>query len=406
MADKLKDEQNKNMPRTPKLNLKNVSKYIVIILLIIFGVPFIYFTLFSDSSEEKEIEAPTKIEKASEGGITKNISDNYGDKEIQDEVDRKLEEKVQEKPLEAQEKIIYVQQEAPPKTEEELFREELRKQRRERAVEARLSGFKRSDKEFINPNVGNGNNSQNPNLDPNFLASLYKQESNDPNMQDKKKKFIAESSVDEFVLRKTLTPTISKYTLKAGSILPVTMWAKVNSDNPGTILAITRENVYDSLTGIKLLIPQGAKLLGQYSSDVAFGQERVQVVFNRLTLPNGKSINLGSMIGSDLEGQSGLRDKVDTHMSRVVGSVLMSAILGAGGAITTSDNNNRNENDWQSQAGQGAGQQIMAVGNRYAEKVLNVQPTLTVRSGFRATILTTQDIVLENYNKDINYIFD
>ncbi|WP_297489080.1 TrbI/VirB10 family protein, partial [uncultured Cetobacterium sp.] len=404
MGDKLKEEQNKtNKPNTPTLNFKNISKYIGIILLVVVGLPLVYLTLNetdNKSNEENKENFPVKIEKVTGSGISKNMSDDYGDKKFRKEIDKEIEAKKEEtKPLEEQEKTASVQQNLqniPQKTEEELFQEELKKQRRERLVEARLSGFKKSNKEFINPSIANSNTNQNPNLDPNFLASLYKQESNDPNMQEKKKKFINESSSDEFILRKTLVPTISKYTLKAGSIVPVTMWAKVNSDTPGTILAITRENIYDSLTGMKLLIPQGAKLLGKYSSDVSFGQDRVQVVFNRLTLPNGKSINLGSMLGSDLEGQSGLKDKTNNHMTKVVGSVLMSAILGAGGAITTS--NNKNENDWQNQAGEGAGQQIMAVGNRYAQKVLNVQPTLTVRSGFRATILTTQDIILENYD--------
>ena len=183
------------------------------------------------------------------------------------------------------------------------------------------------------------------------------------------------------------------------------MWAKVNSDNPGSILAITRETVYDSLTGTIKLIPMGTKLYGQYSSEVAFGKERVQIVFNRMTLPNGKSINLGSMIGSDLEGQSGLKDKVDTHMTKVVASVVMSAILGAGTAITT-DNNSNNDNDWRYAAGQGAGEQMINVGNKYAEKVLNVQPTLTIRSGYRANIIIDKDIILESYQNNVEYIFN
>lgn len=408
----LKENQNKEISnkKTVNINTKNLIKLIGGILFVI-SLPFLYLFMFSSDKKQEKQESITlkNDEVLISQGITNNLSNDYSSRKngIDNIINKQLEKKtLEEKPIQEIKAKTNYYNEPKQLTEEEVFIKEIKRKRREAQLEAKMSGFKKSNKS-INSNIGSSNNetSENPALDPTFLSSLYKQEKDDLNMQKQRKDFLKNSAIDEFVLTKTLTPSLSKYEVKTGSIIPVTMWTKVNSDNPGSILAITRETVFDSLTGTVKLIPMGTKLYGQYSSEVAFGQERVQIVFNRMTLPNGKSINLGSMIGSDLEGQSGLKDKVDTHMTKVVASVVMSAILGAGTAITT-DNNSNNDNDWRSGAGQGAGEQIINVGNKYAEKVLNIQPTLSIRSGFRANIIIDKDIILESYDNNIEYIFN
>lgn len=409
----LKENQNKEISnkKSVNINTKNLTKLIGGVLLVI-SLPFLYIFMFS-SYENQEKTEPTTFgndDTLISQGVANNLPSDYSSRknEIDNTINEQLEKNKisEEKPIqEIREQVNY--NEPKQLTEEEMFMQEIKRRRREAELEAKMSGFQKSNKS-INQNAGSSSNNGtngNPALDSTFLSSLYKQEKDDPNMQNQRKDFLKNSAIDEFVLTKTLTPSLSRYEVKTGSIIPVTMWAKVNSDNPGSILAITRETVYDSLTGTIKLIPMGTKLYGQYSSEVAFGQERVQIVFNRMTLPNGKSINLGSMIGSDLEGQSGLKDKVDTHMTKVVASVVMSAILGAGTAITT-DNNSNNDNDWRYLAGQGAGEQMINVGNKYAEKVLNVQPTLTIRSGFRANIIIDKDIILESYQNNVEYIFN
>ncbi len=218
----------------------------------------------------------------------------------------------------------------------------------------------------------------------------------DNNYQKKKTEFLRESAIDEFVLQKPLTPALSPYEVKAGTILPLTLETGINSDIPGQITAIVKNDVYDSKTGRVLLIPSGSRVIGQYSSNVSFGQERVQLVFNRITLPNQKSINIGSMIGVDQMGQSGAKDKVDAKLGKVFGSVIMSAILGAGTAVTTDRNNS---DDWESEAGRGAGEQILDVGSNYADKLLNVQPTLTIRPGYTIGMFIGKDLLLEPYER-------
>ena len=112
-------------------------------------------------------------------------------------------------------------------------------------------------------------------------------------------------------LRGSLHRPISRYELKASSIIPVTLISGLNSDLPGPVTAQVRERVYDTVTGDHVLIPQGARLFGWYDSKVAWGQERVLLCWDRIIFPNGNSINLECMPAGDLTGQAGLTDEVD-----------------------------------------------------------------------------------------------
>ena len=131
---------------------------------------------------------------------------------------------------------------------------------------------------------------------------------------------------------------------------------------------------------------------------MSFGQERVQVVFNRITLPNQKSINIESMLGVDKLGASGVSDKVDTKMRKVFASVIMSAILGVGAGAVKEDNDDDND-EWKNDAINGGGTQAINVGNNYANKVLNVQPSLKIRQGFTVGLFVEKDLILEAYKR-------
>ena len=92
-------------------------------------------------------------------------------------------------------------------------------------------------------------------------------------------------------------------------MIPAALITAINSDLPGEVIAQVTEPVYDHATGRTVLIPQGSRLIGQYDSQVAYGQERALIAWNRVIMPNGRSINIGSMTGADLTGASGLHDR-------------------------------------------------------------------------------------------------
>jgi type IV secretion system protein VirB10 len=133
----------------------------------------------------------------------------------------------------------------------------------------------------------------------------------------------------------------SPYVVQAGTVIPAALITGIRSDLPGQITAQVTEAVYDSPTGQYLLIPQGAKLIGQYDSSVAFGQSRILLVWTRLIMPDGTSIVLERQPGADTEGYAGLEDEVDKHWGMLFKAAILSTLLSVGAeAGTGSDENN------------------------------------------------------------------
>jgi type IV secretion system protein VirB10 len=179
----------------------------------------------------------------------------------------------------------------------------------------------------------------------------------------------------------------------AGSIIPAALITGLRSDLPGEITAQVTQDVYDTPTGKILLIPQGAKLVGQYDAQITFGQSRALLVWNRLILPNGKSIILQRQPGADMEGYAGLEDEVDNHWGMLFEAAALSTILSVGSEAGTSDS----ENNLAQAIRQGASQSFNQAGEQVVGRSLNVQPTITIRPGFPVNVLVTRDLFLEPY---------
>lgn len=194
-----------------------------------------------------------------------------------------------------------------------------------------------------------------------------------------------------------LEAPLSATELKAGTVIPAVMIGGVNSDLPGQIVGQVTRNVYDSTTGRYLLIPQGAKLVGSYDSDVAFGQSRVLVAWKRLILPDGASFDLGAMPGADQGGYAGFRDKVDNHYRRTFGSALMVSLFSAGIQLSQPQaTNNQNVSAGQTTAA-ALGQEMGQLGMEVARRNLSVKPELKIRPGYRFNIQVTQDLVMREW---------
>jgi type IV secretory pathway VirB10-like protein len=190
-----------------------------------------------------------------------------------------------------------------------------------------------------------------------------------------------------------LQSTPSPFVLQAGAVIPAALITGLRSDLPGQITAQITENVYDSPTGKILLIPQGARLIGQYDAQITFGQSRALLVWNRLLLPNGRSIVLERQPGTDAEGYAGLEDEVDNHWGQLFEAAILSTVLSVGAEAGTSNS----ENNLAQAIRQGASQNINQTGEQVVGRSLNIQPTITVRQGFPVRVMVTHDLVLEPY---------
>jgi type IV secretion system protein VirB10 len=190
-------------------------------------------------------------------------------------------------------------------------------------------------------------------------------------------------------------PPASQFVLQAGAVIPASLITGLRSDLPGQVTAQVTEDVYDSPTGKILLIPQGARLIGQYDAQIAFGQSRALLVWNRLIMPNGKSIVLERQPGADTEGYAGLEDEVDNHWGMLFKAAILSTLLSVGSEAGTSDS----ENNLAQAIRQGASQSFSQIGQQVFGRSLNVQPTITIRPGFPVRVLVTHDLVLEPYRE-------
>ncbi|KXG84210.1 IncP-type conjugal transfer protein TrbI [Agrobacterium bohemicum] len=221
----------------------------------------------------------------------------------------------------------------------------------------------------------------------------------DQNGQGSKEDFFNQDIKDLGYLPNQVVPQISPYELKRGSVIPATLITGLNSDLPGRITAQVSQNVYDSATGHRLLIPQGAKLFGRYDSKVSFGQERVLVVWTDLIFPNGSTLQIGGMAGTDAEGYGGFRDKVDRHLWRTFGSAALVALIGTGIDMSMPQSSTLATQDTASDAARrNFAESFGRVAEETISKNLNVQPTIHVRPGYKFNVLVDQDIVFPSNN--------
>jgi type IV secretion system protein VirB10 len=218
-------------------------------------------------------------------------------------------------------------------------------------------------------------------------------QNSDANGQRSKEDFFNQDIKDLGYLPNQVVPQLSLYELKRGSVIPATMITGLDSDLPGRITAQVSQNVYDSATGYRLLIPQGAKLFGRYDSKVSFGQDRVLVVWTDLIFPNGSTLQIGGMAGTDVEGYGGFKDKVDRHLWRTFGSAALVAIIGTGIDMSMPEGSTLATNDTASDAARrNFAESFGRVAEQTISKNLNVQPTIRIRPGFKFNVLVEQDI--------------
>ncbi len=223
---------------------------------------------------------------------------------------------------------------------------------------------------------------------------------NDPtavqNRQSQKEAFLAKGRETATRNAGTLQAPASPYTVMAGTIIPAALVTGINSDLPGQIIAEVTQPVYDTATGRYLLIPQGSRLIGRYDSQVAFGQRRVLLVWLRLVLPDTSSIALDKLPGIDPAGYAGLEDGVDWHWSRILAGAMLSTLLGVNAELAVSNQNQANGNTVIALR-DSAQDTTNQIGQEITRRNLSIQPTLTVRPGFRVNVMVNKDLVLRPY---------
>ena len=209
--------------------------------------------------------------------------------------------------------------------------------------------------------------------------------------QDRKVAFVASGTRTPTIYSGQLNAPAERYVVTAGSTIAAALITGLSSDLPGEVVAQVTEDVFDSTTGRTKLIPQGTRLIGSYDAHVTYGQSRALVVWTRLILPDGRSLDLDRLIGTDAGGQSGFADRVNHHTGKLIEAGLLSTLFGVGSNVATSGGNN---SDIAFAIRDSAGQSVERAGDKLVGHQLDVQPTITIRPGARVRVLVSRDLVL------------
>ena len=214
-----------------------------------------------------------------------------------------------------------------------------------------------------------------------------------PSSQARKLAFVNAKPDKETTNPRPLAASPSPHAILAGTIIPASLITGLNSDLPGTTIAQVTENVYDTVMGEFLLIPQGTRLIGKYDSVVAYGQKRALLVWTRIILPNGNSIVIDNLPATDVAGYAGLEDEVDIHTWQLLKGIGMATLLGVGTQLSIGND----ESDLVKALRESVQQTTNRAGQRIVERELDVQPTITVRPGWPLRVIVSRDLVMKPY---------
>lgn len=215
----------------------------------------------------------------------------------------------------------------------------------------------------------------------------------DPSYQQRKLDFLNGTATGGIYNPHALQDPVSPYQIIAGTVIAAALVTGLNSDLPGEVIAQVTENTFDSVTGQTLLIPQGSRLIGSYDSVIAFGQSRALVVWRRIIMPDGSSIEIDNLPATDVVGYAGLEDEVDFHTWRLIKGIALATLLGVGTELTFGGS----ESDLVRALRQTTQESANQAGQRLVEKNLDIQPTIIVRPGWPLRVIVEKDLVLRPY---------
>lgn len=209
------------------------------------------------------------------------------------------------------------------------------------------------------------------------------------------------SNGPSYVPSSTAVVSDSVFTLTAGSVIQATLLTGVTSDVPnGDVVAQVRQNIYDSLTGEHLLIPQGSKLIGVSGTAGSRGNKRIGVSFTRIILPDGSNIYLPQQKAIDGVGYPGLSDKYDDHGSTLYRTAFLSAIFAAVAQSATGNSSGSDNRSPGQEAVSGAAASILNTAQKLVERDASMNPTITISPGFQFSVFVNNDVGIGEYLDD------
>lgn len=190
------------------------------------------------------------------------------------------------------------------------------------------------------------------------------------------------------------TATGQPYVLFEGTFLETTLVNRLDGDFSGPIKVMVTNPVY-SHDRQHVLVPEGSTILGEVKHVSGLGQRRLAVVFHRLLMPDGYSVDLDQFQGLNQIGETGLKDQVNNHYAQVFGASIALGVIAA--AAESSAGNAGIYQNGEDAYKRGVASSLSQSGTHILDRFLSIPPTLTVREGHRIKVYMIQDLLLPAY---------
>jgi type IV secretion system protein VirB10 len=188
------------------------------------------------------------------------------------------------------------------------------------------------------------------------------------------------------------------YVIYEGLTMDTVLMNRLDGDAVGPVKVLVSNPVY-SHDHQHVLIPDGTIVLGEAKKigTAGFGQQRrLAVVFHRMIMPDGYSVDLDQFHGLDQIGEEGLKDIVNNHYLQIFGtSIALGVIAGAaeitqGGSSFVGSGSQEFTN--------GAASSVSESATTVLDQFMQIPPTITIREGHRVKVYFTQDMLLPAYD--------
>ena len=184
------------------------------------------------------------------------------------------------------------------------------------------------------------------------------------------------------------------FVLFEGTELEIALVHRLDGDFSGPVKVMVTNPVY-SHDRQHILVPEGTVVLGETNKVQSFGQRRLAVVFHRLIMPDGYTVDLDQFRGLNQIGETGLKDQVNNHYLQIFGSSIALGII-AGAAESNNANAGRYASGSEAYRS-GVATSLSQSSTQVLDRFLNIAPTITIREGHRVKVYFTQDLLLPAY---------
>ena len=201
------------------------------------------------------------------------------------------------------------------------------------------------------------------------------------------------------------TPPISAagplFRVLEGTIIDTVLTNRLDGSMAAPVNCLVTNALY-SHTGRQVLVPAGARIIGETKPVQAFGESRLAVSFHRLLMPDGRSYRLDQFMGLNQIGDAGLRDKVNHHFLSTFGAAAAVGLVSGLSQYLGSAGLGSGDGDRTIVIAGGVGDATSQAAMQVMNRFLNRLPTVTIREGHRVKVYLTSDIELPPYTAGLD----